>query len=122
MAKKVTKEEYGKVCLKFEGAKIYDGRGEYNGYRCNKCGYIVATYYKDKGVTPFIIQCPKCKGMAYHEITSLEAPPEQPNISKVKNWVRPTFEQYVKLSPATQEHVMNGGLVFEEEVTKTEGD
>lgn len=115
--KQLSKEEYDKLCKEFEEAKMYDGRGEYNGYRCEKCGYIVATLYKDKGVTPFIIQCPKCKGMSQHVITSHDAPPEQSNISKVKNWVRPTYEQFLKLPPASQEHVMNGGLVFEEEVT-----
>ena len=46
----------------------------------------------------------------------MTAPPEHPKMSKVKNWVRPTFEQFVKLSPATQQHVFNGGLVWEEEL------
>ena len=114
----LSKEKYDKLCKEFEEAKMYDGRGEYNGYLCGKCGYIVATLYKDKGVTPFVIQCPKCKGNAQHVITSMGAPPKQSNISKVKNWVRPTYEQYLNLSPATQEHVMNGGLVFEEEISK----
>ena len=113
--KQLSKEEYDKLCKEFEETKMYDGRGEYSGYRCEKCGYIVATYYKDKGVTPFVIQCPNCKGTAQHVITTSESPPDRYNISKVKNWVRPAYEQFIKLSPASQEHVMNGGLVFEGE-------
>ena len=112
----ITKSEYEKKCLEFEEARMYDGRGEYNGYVCEKCSYITATLYKDKGVTPFIIGCEKCGEAAMHMITSRNAPPAAPNISEVKNWVRPTFEQFLKLSPATQEHVLNGGLVLEEEL------
>lgn len=112
----MNKKQYERKCRSFEEARMYDGRGEYNGYCCEKCGYIVATYYKDKGVTPFVIQCPECGGMAQHTITSMDAPPKRPNISAVKNWVRPDYEQFVKLSPATQQHVLNGGLVCEDEL------
>ena len=56
----ITKAEYEKKCLEFEEAMMYEGRGEYNGYICEKCGYTVATLYKDKGVTPFVIKCPQC--------------------------------------------------------------
>lgn len=112
----ITKAEYEKKCLEFEEEMMYDGRGEYNGYVCQKCGYTVATLYKDKGVTPFVIKCTQCGGESIHRITSRTAPPEHPKTSKVKNWVRPTFEQFVKLSPAIQQHVFNGGLVWEEEL------
>lgn len=112
----ISKGKYEQLCKEFVNAKMYDGRGEYNGYRCKKCGYIVATYYKDKGVTPFIIKCPICNGTSIHDITSFDAPPQLYNISKVKNWVRPTYEQFLKLSPATKEHILNGGLIFEDEL------
>lgn len=109
--------EYNKLVSEIEQTRMYDGRGEYNGYTCEKCGYITVTLYKDKGVTPFIIKCPKCGGAAMHNITTHIAPPCVPDrYSEVKNWVRPTIEQLLKMPPATIDHVINGGLVFEEEL------
>lgn len=109
--------EYNKLVSEIEQTRMYDGRGEYNGYTCEKCGYITTTLYKDKGVTPFIIKCPKCGGAAMHNITTHIAPPCVPDrYSEVKNWVRPTIEQLLKMPPATIDHVLNGGLVFEEEL------
>lgn len=116
MEKETIKRKYNELVASLEDAKMYDGRGEYNGYVCEKCGYITATLYKEKGVTPFIIQCEKCGKAAMHKITSRNAPPAAPNISEVKNWVRPTLDQLMKMSQATIDHVLNGGLVFEEEL------
>lgn len=116
MEKETIKRKYNELVASLEDAKMYDGRGEYNGYVCEKCGYITATLYKEKGVTPFIIQCEKCGKDAMHKITSRNAPPADPNISEVKNWVRPTLDQLMKMSQATIDHVLNGGLVFEEEL------
>ncbi len=116
MEKETIKRKYNELVASLEDAKMYDGRGEYNGYVCEKCGYITATLYKDKGVTPFIIGCEKCGKAAMHKITSRNAPPAAPNISEVKNWVRPTFDQLMKMSQATIDHVLNGGLVFEDEL------
>lgn len=116
MEKETIKRKYNELVASLEDAKMYDGRGEYNGYVCEKCGYITATLYKEKGVTPFIIQCEKCGKLAMHKITSRNAPPADPNISEVKNWVRPTLDQLMKMSQATIDHVLNGGLVFEEEL------
>lgn len=116
MEKETIKRKYNELVTSLEDAKMFDGRGEYNGYVCEKCGYITATLYKEKGVTPFIIQCEKCGKAAKHKITSRNAPPADPNISEVKNWVRPTLDQLMKMSQATIDHVLNGGLVFEEEL------
>ena len=118
MEKETIKRKYNELVASLEDAKMYDGRGEYNGYVCEKCGYITATLYKEKGVTPFIIQCKKCGKAAIHKITSRNAPPADPNISEVKNWVRPTLDQLMKMSQATIDHVLNGGLVFEDELNK----
>ena len=110
-------EQYNRLVSEIEPTQMYDGRGEYNGYTCEKCGFITVTLYKDKGVTPFIIKCPKCGGTAVHKITTRIAPPYVPDTySEVKNWVRPTIEQLLKMPPATIDHVLNGGLVFEEEL------
>lgn len=116
MEKETIKRKYNELVASLEDAQMYDGRGEYNGYVCEKCGYITATLYKDKGVTPFIIRCEKCGNAAMHKITSRNAPPAAPNISEVKNWIRPTFDQLMKMSQATIDHVLNGGLVFEDEL------
>ncbi len=116
MDKKAIKAKYEELVSSLENAQIYDGRGVYNGYVCEKCGYITATLYKEKGVTPFIIQCEKCGKAAIHKITSINEPPADPNISEVKNWVRPTFDQLMKMNQATIDHVLNGGLVFEDEL------
>lgn len=93
MEKETIKRKYNELVASLEDAKMYDGRGEYNGYVCEKCGKA-----------------------AMHKITSRNAPPAAPNISEVKNWVRPTLDQLMKMSQATIDHVLNGGLVFEEEL------
>lgn len=66
MEKETIKRKYNELVASLEDAKMYDGRGEYNGYVCEKCGYITATLYKEKGVTPFIIQCEKCGKAIYN--------------------------------------------------------
>lgn len=109
-------KRYNELVSEIETLRMYDGRGEYNGYECNKCGYVTVTLYADKGVTPFVLRCPKCGGTAMHEYTSRTPPPASPRYSPVKRWVRPTLEQLLKMSPATIEHVLDGGLVFEEEL------
>lgn len=110
------KSKYDELVSSIGNARMYDGRGKYNGYVCKNCGYITVTLYKDKGVTPFTIRCEKCENIATHEITSRFHPPAAPNISKVKNWVRPTFEQLVKMGEADIKHVLNGGLVLEDKL------
>lgn len=110
-------KRYEKLVSEIETMRIYDGRGEYNGYTCKKCGFVTVTLYTDKGVTPFIIRCPKCSGNAMHDITTRNPPPHIPEkYSDVKKWVRPTLEQLLKMNPATIEYVLNGGLVFEDEL------
>lgn len=116
MNKEEITKRYNELVSKIETLRIYDGRGEFNGYECDKCGFITVTLYIDKGVTPFILRCPNCGGSAVHRYTSRSQPPANIHYSPVKRWVRPTLEQLLKLNPATIEHVLNGGLVFEEEL------
>lgn len=61
MSKDNIAQQYNNMVASIEDAKIYDGRGEYNLYECNKCNNYKVTLYKDKGVTPFIMRC-KCGG------------------------------------------------------------
>ena len=49
----MNKSKYEKLCDKLNAARMYDGRGTYDLYKCNKCHAEMYTTYVDKGVTPF---------------------------------------------------------------------
>ena len=71
------------------------------------CEYKVYTYYKDKGVTPFTISCPKCSDiMIYAKTVGTTL-----GVISIP-WFRPTFKQMLKLSPGMIEHVLQGGLIL----------
>lgn len=105
-------KQYNKIVTDIEKAAIYDGRGEYNLYECNKCNNYKVTLYKDKGVTPFIIRC-ECGGEMMHTKSSKQA---LPSYVTVHNWVRPTLEQTLRLSQGLRDHVLGFGLMLEEEL------
>lgn len=113
----ITKEQYDEMCREFVSARMYDGRGEFHIYVCMNCHSSMITAFKDKGVTPFTIKCRDCGNVSYHEKTVLEVPVEMHSFLGVKYWVRPTYEQFVRLPLNLREHVMNGGLLFEQELT-----
>lgn len=73
MSKDNIAQQYNNMVASIEDAKIYDGRGEYNLYECNKCNNYKVTLYKDKGVTPFIMRC-KCGGDMMHTKSSKQPP------------------------------------------------
>lgn len=112
MSKDNIAQQYNNMVASIEDAKIYDGRGEYNLYECNKCNNYKVTLYKDKGVTPFIMRC-KCGGDMMHTQSSKQAPP---SYVKVHNWVRPSLEQTMSLSESMRNHILNGGLILEDEL------
>ena len=100
---------YRKLLRNIESMKIYDGRHKgVDVYDCYNCGHRLHTYYKDKGVTPFTIRCPKCSYIMTHTDTILPWPGIRPI-----PWVRPTFKEMLRLSPGVIEHVLQGGLVLE---------
>lgn len=114
------KEQYDQMLIDIETARIFDGRGTgVDVYVCEKCGEKFYTQYTVKGVTPFSIRCRSCNKalmihrntISYTEWSALEALG-----AKLHNWVRPTYKQMMNLQPYTQQHVLNGGLVLEEEV------
>jgi hypothetical protein len=111
--------QYKKLVGGIEGLKIYDGRGKgIDVYICSVCHKKTLTRYKDKGVTPFIMQCPYCDGWAQHANTISEHDARIFNIAesyKVINWVRPPLQWLLKHKEAV-EHVLNGGLVLETEI------
>lgn len=113
------RRQYKKLVASVEEIKMFNGRGKgVDVYICEKCGRNTLTRYKDKGATPFVMQCSHCDGYAQHVETISE--PEAmvlcivENI-KVLNWVRPPLWWLYKHKEAV-EHVLNGGLVLEQEV------
>lgn len=99
---------YRRLLRRIENMSIYDGRGKgIDVYECPKCGHKVYTWYKDKGVTPFTISCPKCSDIMMHNKTVRTVPGIMPI-----PWLRPTFKQILRLSPGMIEHVLQGGLIL----------
>lgn len=62
------RNRYAKMVSTIEDAGIYDGRGTFDLYQCEKCSREKITTYADKGVTPFIIGC-SCGGNMQHTKT-----------------------------------------------------
>ena len=116
------KKQYDKLISDVESMRIYDGRNKgVDVYVCEDvCHKAILTRYKDKGVTPFCLRCEYCgSGTMTHKTTISEQADSELcalNGIEVKNWIRPTFEQFLKLDKATQEHVLKGGLILENEV------
>lgn len=117
MNKNELKQQYDKLAAEIESAQMFDGRNKgVDVYVCKKCGKRFYTRYKDKGVTPFTIKCRHCEhGTMMHDQTISE---QVANVMafEVHNWVRPTFEQLQKLSDGAIEHVLNGGLMLQDEL------
>ena len=113
----VTLAEYKELLMRVLDMELYDGRGKgVDVYVCDKCGEKKYTRYGDKGVTPFTMPC-KCGGTMVHEDTEPDfMTPFHDEHHRIHKWVRPTYEQFVKLSPGYRDHIMNGALVLEEEL------
>ena len=70
-----------------EDLPIFDGRGAYDLYVCNKCGHKMYTAYKDKGYSLALLPCEHCKnGIMWNR----ERFYEKPN-AEIRQWVRPTL-------------------------------
>lgn len=121
MNEKELKRKYNKLVSGVEEMKMFDGRNRgVDVYVCEKCGHKFYTRYKDKGVTPFTLRCRKCEnGTSVHNDTISE---QIANFMAfdVHNWVRPSFNQMNKLrkkgKDSTIEHILNGGLMLEDEL------
>lgn len=122
MNKDELKQRYDELVSGIETAQMFDGRNKgVDVYVCKKCGKRFYTRYKDKGVTPFTIKCRHCEhGTMMHDQTISE---QVANVMafEVHNWVRPTFDQLLKLNEGAQEHVLNGGLMLEDELEQKSG-
>ncbi len=109
MGRKAIEKRYNEMVANIENWKMYDGRGTIDKYVCRKCGNVIYTTYKDKGVTPFTIRCNKCGSTMEHEDTLAKAPEG----AVVKNWYRPTLKNALRKGDGVLEHVLNGGLLLE---------
>jgi hypothetical protein len=82
-------------------------QGRLNRYNCRLCAQHIITIDRDKGVTPFTINCrvtPGCKGTMYSEMYRVkEGKPTH-------EWRKPTPKEFVKASRAAREHFKMGGL------------
>lgn len=112
MTREQIEKRYNELVSKIEEMRMYDGRGTVDRYICDTCGCMLHTTYKDKGVTPFTMRCPKCNGTMYHKQTFRKE--TVPDWVEVKNWYRPTLEQILQESQSVIEHILNGGLLLEE--------
>lgn len=106
--------QYRKMLRTVRTVPMYDGRGRGTDvYVCSGCGRKFYTEYKDKGCTPFIIDCRYCKeDVMKHEHTVDRAPEG----AATHYWVRPTFKQFLNLNPSARQYVLDGGLMLEEEL------
>ena len=111
---KLSKEDidkYNEMVSNIESCKIFDGRGTFDMYECNKCTNMKFTTYAVKGVTPFCMNC-SCGGTLQHT-KSFKNVPSYINVEK---WIRPTLETLEMLSKGEINHVLNGGLLLESEI------
>lgn len=112
MNRETIEKRYNELVNKIEEMRMYDGRGTVDRYICDTCGYMLHTTYKDKGVTPFSMRCPKCNGTMYHKQTFRKD--TVPCWLEVKNWYRPTLDQTFEMPESTILHILDGGLLLEE--------
>lgn len=122
MSEKELKKEYDALLERLKSQPMYDGRDRgVDVYVCEKCGKQFYTRYKDLGVTPFTIQCrnKECDEVMVHKNTVSEWEAMLNKVT-VHNWVRPPFEwlnkQRKKDKYYVVEHVLQGGLILEEEL------
>lgn len=105
-------KKYNELVNSIEDTKMYDGRNTVDRYICDRCNAMMHTTYKDKGVTPFTMICPKCSGTMYHRHTFKKE--TVPDWVDIKNWYRPSLEQTLLQNKGTIEHILKGGLLLED--------
>lgn len=93
--------------LRMEQRKPVQVLPRLNRYDCNACGGHIITIDRDKGVTPFAIEChatAHCQGDMYSSFYqgAVGAPTFE--------WRKPTPVEYAAMSAAGRHHVDQGGL------------
>lgn len=80
----------------------------YNRWSCD-CGYSILTVEHVDGVTPFMVPCGRCGGMAKsHSYKVTVGPNEKPD----GEWRMPTADEYRKLNAGCRDHCDRGGLNY----------
>lgn len=80
----------------------------YNRWSC-ACGYSILTVEHVDGVTPFLVPCGRCGGVAkshFYKVTV--GPNEKPD----GEWRMPTADEYRKLNAECRDHCDRGGLNY----------
>ena len=109
MKKKEIETKYQEMLDGIKSSTIYDGRGTYDVYKCDKCGKEVLTTYADKGVTPFCIPC-ECGSNMNHIYTYKT----QPKGIEPKRFYRPPVKEMYNMNDSQLDHIFNEGLILEE--------
>lgn len=89
-----------------EAAKPIQASPKLNRYTCNDCGGYIITVDRDRGVTPFALNCratKDCNGDMYSSFYRAEGRP-------TFEWRRPTPVEYAAMSKVGRHHVDQGGL------------
>lgn len=105
------RKELEKMYSNIANIKCYDGRDEVYGYVCEVCHKEVFTTYADKGVTPFCLKCDCCGGTMTHKNTYRKS--TFPKDIKVFEFRRPSFKKMLKGGESMIKHVLNGGLILD---------
>jgi hypothetical protein len=105
-----------------EVSKGFDGKGKKNIYQCQTCLGLICTVDRDKGVTPFMIDCkstPGCKGPMQSSFYMTH-----PMLVPTFEWFRPSGEELAatcasltgpyaeQRTAAYVDHVNRGGLIL----------
>lgn len=108
--------------LAAEAGKRPDGRERKNIYQCQTCLGLICTVDRDKGVTPFMIDCKvtaDCKGPMQSSFYMVH-----PMVVPTFEWFRPTSEELADIcesldgpraalrKAAYVDHVNRGGLIL----------
>ena len=79
--------------------------GRKNAYECESCGYYIVTIDRDPGVTPFMVKCENCGGMASSKFYRV-----QEYLSPTHQWYRP--DSLAGIDTRYYDHLERGGLIL----------
>ena len=87
-----------------------------NLYFCEFCDCKTLTIHEVKGVTPFLINCPKCGNLAKSSMYTISQQGLFLGYDFMRIWYRPTLKELKKFkNPSAVEHVLNGGLMLKKQ-------
>jgi len=81
--------------------------GRKNAYECEACGSYIVTIDRAPGVTPFMVKCENCGGMAKSKLYRVQS-----YLEPTHEWYRP--ERLEDVPPGSADHISRGGLILRE--------